>query len=225
MIDGRVIAAPGFHAFWNQFLLPKPPEADHHPFIRSLIYTSTRLRAAQVPVDSTDITAVQFQLDNRAFLAFSVYIPQIEGTEAIDNARTEQACRLIEETCLLLPIHEVIVIGDFNRHDQLWGGDNVGADQGGRIVDTMSTVGLESLLPRGRKTHESGSTIDLVLATASLASDLQQCVTWEEDCGSDHFPIATSFNLQTYTPSAESRYVPIPEHELGEGAPRSRSGT
>ena len=73
---------------------------------------------------------------------------------------------------------DIILVGDFNRHDQLWGGDEVtGRRQGeaGPIIDLMDEHGLLSLLPRGTKTWEEPggeSTIGLTLASAELADEM-----------------------------------------------------
>jgi hypothetical protein len=62
-----------------------------------------------------------------------------------------------------------VIVGDFNRHDQLWGGDDVSWERQGEadpIIDLMNEHTLSSLLPRGTKTWEAGgysSTLDLVL--------------------------------------------------------------
>jgi hypothetical protein len=49
---------------------------------------------------------------------------------------------------------EVVIAGDFNRHDQLWGGDNVSLVRQGEadlIIDLMNEFALSSLLRRGSK--------------------------------------------------------------------------
>lgn len=90
--------------------------------------------------------------------------------------------------------------GDFNQHDQLWGGDEValsrrqGEAQG--LVDLMIELDLQSLLPRGTKTFEGecgDSTIDLVLATPALAEAALSCQPYHTEHGSDHVAIDTSF--------------------------------
>lgn len=49
---------------------------------------------------------------------------------------------------------DVVIAGDFNCHNQLWGGDVSSERQGEAdpIIDLMNEVGLSSLLPRGIKT-------------------------------------------------------------------------
>ena len=50
---------------------------------------------------------------------------------------------------------DILLVGDFNRHDQLWGGDNILASRQGEadpIIDLMGEFSLHSLLERGVKT-------------------------------------------------------------------------
>jgi hypothetical protein len=50
---------------------------------------------------------------------------------------------------------DVILVGDFNRYDTLWGGDEVTGRRQGEarpIIELMGEYGLYSLLPRGTKT-------------------------------------------------------------------------
>ncbi|KAL6405976.1 hypothetical protein AUP68_10531 [Ilyonectria robusta] len=96
---------------------------------------------------------------------------------------------------------DVILAGDFNRHDHLWGGDEViGRRQGeaGPIVGLMEEHSLLSLLPRGTKTWENSehsSTIDLILASAELAEEMVACGIHPTEHGSDHRAIRTEFDL------------------------------
>ncbi|XP_044715949.1 endonuclease-reverse transcriptase domain-containing protein [Hirsutella rhossiliensis] len=92
--------------------------------------------------------------------------------------------------------------GDFNRHDLLWGGDEVSASRQGEgepIIDLMDDFGLSSLLARGTKTWQRSdeeSTIDLVLASAELADELTSCVIHPTEHGSDHRAIQTTFDIR-----------------------------
>ncbi|KAM4067643.1 endonuclease-reverse transcriptase domain-containing protein [Hirsutella rhossiliensis] len=87
---------------------------------------------------------------------------------------------------------DFVVAGDFNRHDLLWGGDEVTARREGEaqsIIDLINDCGLCSLLPRGTKTwqgRDSESTIDLVLALAELADEMVICNIHPMEHGSDH---------------------------------------
>jgi hypothetical protein len=85
-----------------------------------------------------------------------------------------------------------VVAGDFNRYDQLWGGDEVSSRRQGEadpIIDFMNRWRLESLLPRGTKTWQNAThatTIDLMLASQELASDVLKCKIHDTEHVSDH---------------------------------------
>ncbi|KAJ3454196.1 hypothetical protein MRS44_018090 [Fusarium solani] len=108
---------------------------------------------------------------------------------------------------------DVILAGDFNRHDQLWGGDEVTGRRQGEaspIIDLMDEHGLLSLLPRGTKTWEGPggeSTIDLMLASAELADEMVHCGIHPTEHGSDHRAIETEFDLTTPERMAGSRLL------------------
>lgn len=79
---------------------------------------------------------------------------------------------------------ELIVGGDFNRHDQLWGGSRISKTprkrEGIKVIDFMLENSLQLLLTRGTPTYESyngvsSSTIDLTLASQHLANLLIEC--------------------------------------------------
>jgi hypothetical protein len=74
-------------------------------------------------VDSSDITAALLSLPGREVLLFSVYIP-CQDTEALGKAVNyiRQATQSVQQRRGLV---EVILAGDFNRHDTLWSGDAV----------------------------------------------------------------------------------------------------
>lgn len=96
---------------------------------------------------------------------------------------------------------DVVIVGDFNRHDQLWGGDDISwlrQGEGDDIVDLMNDFALSSLLPRGTKTWRGGefeSTIDLALASEDLATNMIKCATLRTDHESDHQAIETVFEV------------------------------
>lgn len=96
---------------------------------------------------------------------------------------------------------DVILAGDFNQHDQLWGGDDVPLARQGEaepIIDPMNELRLCSLFPRGTKTWQGPdkeSTIDLVLATTEVADEMVTCSIHPTEHGSDHRAIQTTFDL------------------------------
>ena len=113
--------------------------------------------------------------------------------ETCDNLRrTIQEVRRKAATVV-----EVAIVGDFNRHDQLWGEDNVSARRQGEadlIIDLMNEFALSSLLRRGTKTWRGGdheTTINLVLASKELEDATLKCTVYGTEHGSDHRTLET----------------------------------
>lgn len=196
--DGRVIAPPSHHVKWDQILPSETAVGARFP-IRSHVYASSNLRARSVPIASSDITAIQFTIDRRSFLGLMVYVPSV-GPEALKTAM-----RLIREAVREHGIgRELIIAGDFNQHDQLWGGDETGASprqgEAQAILDLMDDLDLHLLLLRGMITYESSnrnSTIDLVFTSSgALAEDRLTCEPHDTEHGSDHIAISTGVELK-----------------------------
>jgi Endonuclease-reverse transcriptase len=168
--DGKTVAPPSHHAKWTQILPTRSNREARFP-IRSLIYVHDSIRAQVVPVASSDIVAVRFRVEDRPILAITVYIPPT------DQDALSRTMELVRETINERGRgHELVIVGDFNRHDQLSGGDEVGATarqgEAQEILDLMTDLNLQLLLPRGTKTYESeqgDSTIDLILTSQGLA--------------------------------------------------------
>ena len=84
----------------------------------------------------------------------SVYV---EGGEA---SALEDACDHLRKAILKVrrdtgAVVDIMIMGDFNRHDQLWGGDEVSLGRQGEadlIINLMIEFALSSLLKRGTKT-------------------------------------------------------------------------
>ena len=84
-----------------------------------------------------------------------------------------------------------IILGDFNAHNPMWGGDKT--DQRGKIVETFINTSNVCLLNDGSPTYlhpgyGTYTSIDLCVCSPSIFLDFTFSV--EKDlCGSDHFPI------------------------------------
>ncbi|KAH7460169.1 hypothetical protein FOMA001_g19697 [Fusarium oxysporum f. sp. matthiolae] len=108
---------------------------------------------------------------------------------------------------------DVVVVGDFNRHDQVWGGDDVAVERQGEadpIIDLMNDFMLRSLLRRGTKTWQSGdyeTTIDLAMASEELADANIKCAIHGTEHGSDHRTIETVFDISVPAPKQEERLL------------------
>ena len=96
---------------------------------------------------------------------------------------------------------EHLVIGDFNLHHEMWGGDGVERAHEGasHLVEAIQMGNLQLLSPRGIPTREMHgnrpSTLDLTLATLSMSRQIISCKVDRDTVGSDHLPVVTTLKL------------------------------
>ena len=173
------------------------------------MYVNSSIKAVQVSTASPDITSVRVRIRSRVLLLCSVYIP-CYGNSEDEPRRDHMPSRLaalrttIERERLDYPELELIIAGDFNKHDAMWGGDRVAASprQGEAVdlIDFMDEYDLTSILERGtitfRNRRGDESTLDLVLTSSELANEVQCCHVRDNPQGSDHEPIEAVFTLQ-----------------------------
>ncbi|KAK8000511.1 reverse transcriptase [Apiospora arundinis] len=180
--------------------------------IRSMLWVSKEVEAEQVPIESPDITAAVVRLPEHAILVASVYVP-VEDPPAL-----QEACRKLRTAIEVVRRRtgtavEVVITGDFNRHDQLWGGEEVRLEKQGEadpIIHFMAEFGLNSLLPRGTKTWSGGAystTIDLVLTSEAMKDSLVKCRVLDTEHGSDHRTMETVFELATPASTGQERLL------------------
>jgi hypothetical protein len=213
--EGQVRTAPQGHGNWTR-MIPTIQREGRWP-IRSMMWVRKDIEGEQVRVESADLTAAVVRVAGRTILAVSVYI---EGNNA---GELDTSMKLISELIRTTQEKsgeevEVILAGDFNRHDQLWGGDGVRWERQGEadpIIEVMGEFGLQSLLPRGTKTWQARgqeSTIDLVLATSGLAEDMVRCQIHGTEHGSDHNAIETRFGgvVEVGTPRPRKAFRSAP---------------
>lgn len=93
-----------------------------------MLWINKDVEAEQVAIDSPDITAAIIRLLERLVLVASVYVPGCDPQALRDTCndlrKTINEVRRKADTVV-----EVVVVGDFNRYDQLWGGDNVSIER------------------------------------------------------------------------------------------------
>ncbi|CEJ62807.1 Putative Remark: Mars [Penicillium brasilianum] len=184
--------------------------------IRSTLWINRDVEAEQVSIESPDLTAAVIRLPERLIFMASVYV------EGGDAAVLMETCNHLSKAITEVrrdtgtPL-EIIIVGDFNRHDQLWGGDDVSLARQGEadpVIDFMNEFALSSLLKRGTKTwHGAGqsgdyeSTIDLVLASENLTDSMVKCAIPRTEHGSDHCTIETVFDASWSPPKHPERLL------------------
>ena len=148
------------------------------------LYTHSSCPSEQLHIQSNlQVVATRIQLHNSLFLTTaSLYLPcrnQISYNEIAD---------LINQ---LTP--PFILLGDFNSHNILWGNRNT--DNRGRIIESILQNMQLVCLNDGSPTHESGTAIDLSIATSALTPDLNWTTIPTVLC-SDHHPIIIDIQSQ-----------------------------
>ena len=193
-----LITVPTAHSNWTR-MIPTVQEEGRWA-VRSMLWIRKDLEAEQIAVESSELTAAVLRLPDRAMLVVSVYV---SGHHAEALMRTVGLLRrLIHAVRNKVGTRtDVVLAGDFNRHDQLWGGNDISPTRQGEaipIIDLMNEHAVLSLLPRGTKTWQSGnrdSTIDLMLASKELAATVVKYDVHDTEYGSDHRAIETEFDV------------------------------
>ena len=218
LVDDQVVV-PGTNPRWTKFIAQ-----GRRPFrapIRSCIWASRELATTQLDVDLVDITAVIAHIEGRKLIIVSVYMPDLCSRRTREenlkelSSRLEAISKLIQEERLQDSHIEAIVAGDFNRHNSLWGGDCINSiasqEESEPILEFMAKWSLQCLLPVGVTTFTSDagrtSTIDLILTTPELSSELAKCSIWEHEYGSDHRAVQTRFWMDIDKQESQERLL------------------
>ena len=120
--EGKIRLTPAAHHNWFK-IEPTSVSTEGSWVYRSMIWTRSDLEAEQVQVESSDVIAAIIRLPKHTILLFSVYV-QGSDTEAL-RIIIQKISQIIDGERSKISALEVIIAGDFNRHDVLWGGTRV----------------------------------------------------------------------------------------------------
>lgn len=209
--EGELRIVPLHHRNWTKVI--PTTQSEERWAIRSMLWVRSDLTAVQIPIPSSDLVGVILHVGEKRILLVAVYVPcqnaqALQGTVRLIERIIVEAQRQSAGAPL-----DVLIVGDFNRHDHLWGEDNVSEVRQGEaepIVDMMARFRLQSMLPRGTPTWQRGSqqsTIDLVLAGGELPNLLRKCDIYEIEHGSEHRAISSQFETIVPKQKHPTRYL------------------
>ena len=196
------------HRCWQ--LYQPNPAANSEGRCRSLIYVNKRLSPSahkQVQCNNLDATGILVNTSAGSILVFSVYIPPIGGTREAAEAELQNTLQALDMTITQNTPNSdgachLVIGGDFNRQDPLWGGDNIQPYRVGEatgLVGFMEEHGLYHQLQRGQATcwtltrPGSKTSIDLILS--NISARLTKCHIYHENYGSDHRAILSEWDF------------------------------
>jgi len=210
IVHGRLLTTPMGHHKWIK-MVPSIWREGRWA-VRSMLWVNKDVEAEQVPIRSPDMTAAILRLPDRRVLVVSVYVPK-QDPRALRSTCDDLRKIIMDTRRNAGTAVDVVIAGDFNRHDQMWGGDDVSLERQGeadRIIDLMDEFALRSLLRRGTKTWHGwdyDTTIDLVLASTDLADTTVKCAIHSTEHGSDHRTIETVFDTLVPAPKQQDRLL------------------
>jgi hypothetical protein len=136
--DEEVMTVPLGHATWTKTILTNRHEGRWA--IRNMLWIWKDVECEQVAVPSADMTAALLRLPDRSVLLVSVYVEGVNAGALLEAIALLQ--RVMRETRDRVGTRvNIVLAGDFNRHDQLWGGDNISLQRQGEadpIIDLMN---------------------------------------------------------------------------------------
>jgi hypothetical protein len=221
-VDSTVVV-PGGGTKWTTFI-PTATTESVHP-VRSCLWLDREIKAEQIAIPTADVTAVVMYIRGRRIFLASVYIQARGSHRGQINARALEESDLqrtltllqvaIEDKQAKYPHLELLIAGDFNRHDYAWSGNHMvnSPEQGEAqpLRDWAERFDLQQLLPRGTITWErdgiAATTIDLVFASERLNDEKHQCKLWDAEYGSDHRVVHTAFELEYEVAKVEGRIM------------------
>lgn len=175
-LEGLVpITIPLTHTHWQPFFPSNKHSSPNHPnspVFRSMIWINkVHTNVQQVNLMHHDICALILTLNDRSIFFASVDIPFSRGSRTSNNLRLEKRLDLLQQAFLIEKQKdgnlELVITGNFNRWDSLWGGNTLNSHtrqgEGQHLIDLMSDLNLQLLLPRGTITTLELRKMDFLL--------------------------------------------------------------
>jgi hypothetical protein len=112
-----------------------------------MIWVHKDVQFQELETGSRDLVAVFVKTEDQVIAAMSAYI---EWKTSEEDVELKNAIEKVEEVIRKARLTtteavEILITGDFNRHDQLWGGDGIGRTwrqgEGTPIIDMMAEHG------------------------------------------------------------------------------------
>src|SRR4030081_519948 len=186
---------------------------------RSMIYVNKRIPFKQIPIPHADLTAVTIKRGETIYLVVSVYAyyhPNKSQRERELQNLLQEITQAWQQVQLQHQANstQLIIAGDFNRHDITWGGARIANErigEGEPILNFMIQHQLYSALPQGiitytNKAETSCTTIDLFLIPMQLQASVYQCQKYNIDHGSDHKAMALTLRVEEYINTQPRKY-------------------
>lgn len=157
------------------------------------MYIHSSCAYEEIPIQSEfQVVAAKVQLNGpRCITVASIYIPGRVGINADDF---QALLRQLRPPFLLL--------GDLNSHNEVWG--CLTTDSRGRLVERVIGNMQLNILNDGSSTHDSGSAIDLSIASSDLSAEVEWVVL-PSVLSSDHFPLRIDILGRAILPQVDSQ--------------------
>lgn len=201
--DNSTIRHPAYH-----LVSPETPRS------RTCIYISKEIAIDKWKIDEVpeeaggDITSISLQTDQGKVRVHNIYNPPPLSHCSQKRNTLEWIPQILSQDG-----HHLIV-GDFNLHHPLWGGQGVLSHHkvAEDLIEILTQKNMELILPEGTITWQrrgSHSTLDLAFISHRLLGTVMRCQRSEElESASDHIPISTELLIE---PPREEKREPRPQ--------------